>query len=102
MIKIREKQPKTVTGRKCVLKYPLEKTCFQVQSPDSKKKCFKIPFLTMTSEHPDAVTVKNCVLKYTLETCVLVMIFQIQSPFYFILFYAVTVFFYSQKTVTEN
>ena len=48
-----------------------------------KKNCFKVPFLTITSEHPDAVTVKNFVLKYTLETCVLEMIFQIQSPFYF-------------------
>jgi len=72
---IREKQPNAVTRQKCVLKYPMEKTCFQVQSPNSKKKCFKTPFVTMTSEHPDAVTVKNCVLKYTPETCVLVMLF---------------------------
>ena len=66
-----------------VFKVSAGKNVFSGAVTGFKKKCFKIPFLTMTSEHPDAVTVKNCVLKYTPETCVLVIIFQIQSPFYF-------------------
>ena len=39
-IKTRGKQPNAVTGKKCVLKYPLEKMCFKVQSPNLEKKVF--------------------------------------------------------------